>query len=102
MKFKSEVTVLGMKSSKGSFEGTDYDSTKVYVLTDLDASKGTAVGSSAAEYVLGKSDEFGKYKHLPFPVKGMADLEIVTNGKTQKTVMHGFVPTDRAQPAAKA
>jgi hypothetical protein len=102
MKFKSEITVLGMKSSKGSFEGTDYDSTKVYVLTDLDASKGLAVGSSAAEYVLGKSDEFEKYKHLQFPIKGMAELEIVTNGKTQKTVMHGLVPTvaDRTPKAA--
>lgn len=101
MKFKSEITVLGMKSSKGSFEGTDYDSTKVYVLTDLDTSKGNAVGSSAAEYVLGKSDEFAKYKHLGFPVKGVADLEIVTNGKTQKTVMHGFVPasSNTAPPA---
>ena len=102
MKFKSEITVLGMKASKGSFEGTDYDSTKVYVLTDLDTSKGTAVGSSAAEYVLGKSEEFEKYKHLGFPVKGMGDLEIVTNGKTQKTVMHGFVPATgtNKQPGA--
>ena len=92
MKFKSMVTVLGMKASKGDFEGTAYDSTKVYVLTDLDASKGTAIGSSAAEYQLGKSEEFDKYKHLPFPIHGEADLEIVTNGKTQKTVMHGLRP----------
>jgi 5S rRNA maturation endonuclease (ribonuclease M5) len=101
MKFQSEVTVLGMKASKGSFEGTDYDSTKVYVLTDLDASKGTAIGQSAAEYVLGKSDEYDKYKHLPFPVKGIGELEIVTNGKTQKTVMHAFRPTDRAPSSVK-
>ena len=97
MKFTSEVTVLGMKASKGSFEGTDYDSTKVYVLTELDASKGTAFGSAAAEYVLGKSEEFDKYKHLPCPFKGVADLEIVTNGKTQKTVMHALKPTVAAK-----
>lgn len=102
MKFKSEVTVLGMKSSKGEFEGTAYDSTKVYVLTDLDTSKGTAVGQASAEYALGKSEEFDKYKHLGFPVKGMADLEIVTNGRTQKTVMHAFVPVagNNKQPQA--
>lgn len=102
MKFKSNVTVLGMKASKGSFEGTDYDSTKVYVVTDLDTSKGTAVGCSTAEYVLGKSEEFDKYKHLPFPIMGEADLEIVTNGKTQKTVMHGLRPVEQVRATVKA
>lgn len=102
MKFKSEVTVLGMKASKGSYEGTDYDSTKVYVITDLDISKGDAAGSASAEYVFGKSDEFQKFKHLQYPLRGMADLEIVTNGKTQKTVMHGFSPSIAERPATRA
>lgn len=100
MKFTQRINVVGMKSSKGTLEnGTPYDSTKVYALVDLDASKGTAKGMASSEFNLGDSDEFLKFKHLPFPFEGDADMEIVTNGKTQKTVMHTLVPV--ARPVAK-
>ena len=36
-----------------------------------------------------------------FPFEAEAEMEIVTNGKTQKTVMHSLTPTARAT-AAKA
>lgn len=100
MRFKSDVKVLGMKSSKGQMEnGTSFDSTKVYTETALDDSKGTAKGYAVAEFTLGTSVEFDKYKHLPFPFEASAELEIVTNGKTQKTVMHSLTPTARAAKA---
>lgn len=93
MKFKSQIRVVGMKASKGSLDdGTAYDSTKVYALVDMDASKGNAVGQSSSEFTLGKSDELEKFKHLPFPFLAEAEMEIVTNGKTSKTVMLGLVP----------
>lgn len=96
MKFTQRIHVVGMKSSKGVLEnGTGYDSTKVYALVDLDASKGTAKGMASSEFTLGTSEEFAKYKHLPFPFEADADMEIVTNGKTQKTVMHSCVPAAR-------
>jgi hypothetical protein len=97
MKFTSQLQIIGMKASKGTLEsGQAYDSTKVYALVDLDASKGTAKGAATAEYNLGVSSEFDKYKHLPFPFVADCDLEIVTNGKTQKTVMHEVRPVARA------
>ncbi|AJY28492.1 hypothetical protein BTM_2743 [Burkholderia thailandensis 34] len=100
MRFKSEVKVLGMKSSKGQMDnGTAFDSTKVYTETSLDDSKGTAKGFAVAEFTLGTSAEFEKYKHLPFPFEATAELEIVTNGKTQKTLMHSLTPTARAAKA---
>lgn len=100
MKFTQRIHVVGMKSSKGTLEnGSAYDSTKVYALVDLDASKGTAKGMASSEFNLGASEEFLKFKHLPFPFEADADMEIVTNGKTQKTVMHALVPV--ARPAAK-
>nr|WP_316644049.1 hypothetical protein [uncultured Roseateles sp.] len=101
MKFQAQVQVVGMKASKGTLDdGGVYDSTKVYALVDLDATKGNAVGQAAAEYNIGLSGELDKYKHLPFPFVAMADMEIVTNGKTQKTVVHALRPiTD--QPVAK-
>lgn len=101
MKFNQVIHVVGMKSSKGTLEnGNGYDSTKVYALVDLDASKGTAKGMASSEFNLGTSEEFAKYKHLPFPFEAEAEMEIVTNGKLTKTVMHALKPVARA--ASKA
>ena len=97
MKFVTDITVVGMKSSKGEFEGKAFDSTKVYALIDLDISKGTAKGQAVAEYTFGDSTEFDKFKHLPFPFKAAADVEIVSNGKTQKTVVMGIKPVAQAK-----
>lgn len=97
MKFTSNITVVGIKSSKGEFEGRAFDSTKVYALIDLDTSKGTAKGQAVAEYTFGDSTEFDKFKHLPFPFKAVADVEIVSNGKTTKTVVHGIKPEAQAK-----
>jgi len=93
MKFQLQMTIVGMKSNKGQMDnGTAFDSTKVYALTDMDTSKGNAVGQATSEYAIGTSDELGKYKHLPFPFQAVAECEIVTNGKTQKTVITGLRP----------
>lgn len=97
MKFQTEITVVGMKASKGEFEGKPFDSTKVYGLIDLDVSKGNAKGQAVAEYGFGDSQEFEKFKHLPFPFKAVADVEIVSNGKTQKTVVMGIKPVAQAK-----
>jgi len=106
MKFTSRVTVTGMKASKGAMEnGTAYDSTKVYVTTELDASKDQGAGSATAEYNFNKSDEFPKYKHLF--VQGRAieadvDFEQVTNGKSTKMIVHAVRPIAAVSaPASK-
>lgn len=103
MKFTSTIKVTGMKCSKGMMDnGQSFDSTKVFVETDLDASKDTAFGSATAEYALGKAEEFQKYKHLAGsgPFMAVAEMEIVTNGKTQKTVIHSLRPVDSLKPTA--
>lgn len=104
MKFNSTIKVMGMKYSKGTMDnGQSYDSTKVFVETELDSSKDTAMGAACAEYGLGKADEYQKYKHLAnsFPFMAVAEMEIVTNGKTQKTVIHSLKPVEGVkQPAA--
>lgn len=98
MKFTSRIHVVGMKSSKGTLEnGTGYDSTKVYALVDLDASKGTAKGMASSEFNLGTSAEFQKYTELPFPFEAEAEMEIITSGKVTKTVMHALKPVARAK-----
>lgn len=103
MKFNSTIKVMGMKYSKGTMDnGQSYDSTKVFVETELDSSKDTAMGAACAEYGLGKADEYQKYKHLAnsFPFMAVAEMEIVTNGKTQKTVIHSLKPVEGVKQAA--
>jgi hypothetical protein len=103
MKFTSQIKVTGMKFSKGKMDnGTEFDSTKVYVETELDSSKETAMGTACAEYGLGKADEYQKYKHLAgsLPFMALAEMEIVTNGKTQKTIIHSLKPVDGVKAGA--
>lgn len=93
-----KLKVLGMKASKGSMEdGTAYDSTKVYVETRLDESKGTQKGFAVAEYNFGLSSEFDKFKHNSFPLMAEVEMEQITNGKTVKTVIVSMQPVSQAQ-----
>lgn len=93
MKFSSRVTVTGIKGSKGVLEnGKTYDSTKIYVQTPLDGSKGK--GTATAEYSFGTSEEYERYKHLSFPLEVDVDLEIVSTGKSQVTQIVGFRPIE--------
>lgn len=81
MQFTTRLKVCGAKSSKGDFEGTAFDSTKLFVEMSLDESKGNAKGFATQELVWGDSTEFNKIAHLPFPFDAEATLEIVTSGK---------------------
>jgi len=95
MKMFTQVKVMGMKSSKGTLDnGQSFDSTKVYVETSLDDSKGSAKGFAVAEYALGLAEEFNKYKHLTFPFMADAAIEVVTNGKVQKFQLSDLKPTE--------
>lgn len=103
MKFTSTIKVTGMKFSKGTMDnGQSFDSTKVFVETELDASKDTAMGTACAEYGLGKAEEYQKYKHLSssLPFMALAEMEIVTNGKTQKTIIHSLKPVENAKASS--
>lgn len=101
MRFTTQIKVLGMKASKGTMEnGTSFDSTKVYVETELDESRGNAKGFAGVEYSFGLSDEFNKFKHLPFPFMAEATVEIVTTGKAQKTQLVEVRPLEVAKKVA--
>jgi hypothetical protein len=92
MKFKQTLTITGMKASKGEFEGTSFDSTKVYAMTDMDESKGNAKGFATVEYGFAKADEFEKFKALKFPFQAECEMEFVTSGKAQKMMLHSVTP----------
>lgn len=92
MKINQLLTITGMKASKGEFEGSAYDSTKVYAMTDMDETKGNAKGFATVEYSFKKADEFEKFKHLPFPFKADCEMEFVTSGKAQKMILLSIKP----------
>ncbi|MGB4117347.1 MAG: hypothetical protein WBK51_12460 [Polaromonas sp.] len=96
MKINQQLTITGMKSSKGEYEGAVYDSTKVYAMTDMDETKGNAKGFATVEYSFAKADEFEKYKHLPFPFKADCEMEFVTSGKAQKMILLSIKPVAAA------
>lgn len=101
MKFTTKAIVAGIKGSKGRMEnGAEFDSTKVYIQTDLDDSKDMGKGFVTMEYSFGKSDNFHSLKHNPFPLECEVDLEVVSNGKTQKTIVNGVRPLSVVKKAA--
>src|SRR6185369_7577483 len=98
MKLQTKILVTGMKRSKGTLEnGNAYDSTKLYAMTDLDDRKGNGMGQATVEYGFGTSDEYEKFKHLAhsFPIECEAELEIITNGRTQSTVITAIKPVGK-------
>lgn len=97
MKINQQLTVTGMKASKGEFEGTAFDSTKVYAMTDMDETKGNAKGYATVEYSFLKADEFDKYKHLTYPFKADCEMEFVTSGKAQKMILLSIKPVAAAK-----
>lgn len=96
----AEVVVTGIKRSKGNYEGVDYDSTKFYISTDLDDSKGNSKGTATTEYSMGKSDEYDKWSHLTFPFAAVAEMEIVTSGKATKISLVSLKPKQAAATRA--
>jgi hypothetical protein len=89
MKFSNEVTLTGIKKSKGEFEGVAYDSTTFFILTDLDDRSGNGVGAATVSYKYGTSSEFDKYLDWVFPCQVRADFEVITSGKASQTVLLG-------------
>lgn len=96
MSYVTKGLILGAKSFSGMIDGRSFDTTTVYVQTMLDESSGTAKGFAGASYQWGKSENFEKIKHLPFPVEAELTMETVTSGSKQKQVVIGFKPLTRS------
>lgn len=97
MRFKSQVKVSGMKSSRGQLEnGTVYDFTRVFVETELDEASGTCKGFSVEDYKFGKSDNFHVYKHLEFPFVADVEFDLTTSGSKSVTSIVSITPVARA------
>lgn len=91
MLFKTQMTVLGAKSSKGSFEGKAYDSTTVFYQADLQDGENFA-GQLGVSIKWGTSANFEKIKNLSYPFNAEATMEQVSNGSTQTLIIKDLVP----------
>ena len=91
MLFKTQMTVLGAKSSKGSFDGKAYDSTTVFYQADLQDGENFA-GQLGVSIKWGTSANFEKIKNLSYPFNAEATMEQVSNGSTQTLIIKDLVP----------
>ena len=91
--FTQRVRISGaIRKDWTNEQGVRYQSTRIYISTPLDTSKGDQFAQAAAEYVWGDAANFEK---LPKSKEGFdADVtfENVFNGKTQKMMIVDVKP----------
>lgn len=81
MEVNAQVEITGAKNFVGNVEGVQYDSTTIFVKTELDESRDNAKGYATTEYKFGTSAEYERLKGLPFPFMADVTIELGTTGK---------------------
>lgn len=99
MIFESEVSVTGLKRSKGDYEGTAFDYTAIYIEVEMDESKKNARGKATQDFKLGTSETYDKYNSIQLPFKAKAKFELVTSGKATVQRLLDLVPVPLSRPA---
>ena len=89
------VKVTGVKFYKGSIDGKDIDSGKVYIEEMLDFTTGMAKGYATMRYSLADAAAAQGLMHNEFPLVCDVDFMRVTNGEVTKTVVTGLKPVAR-------
>lgn len=90
MKFTTEATITGAKSYNNVIDGVQHNFTKLFVMTDLSDQSG--LGAATVEYKWGTADNIQKISHQQFPFNAKVDMEIVTTGSRQTTIIHNVTP----------
>lgn len=94
MKFKTQIKIMGAKAFDGSVDGTQHDFTKLFVETAL--SENAGVGFATVEYKWGRAENFDTIKNMSFPFEATAEMEIVTTGSRQSTIIRSIAPVKGA------
>ena len=95
MQFTSDVVVTGAKASKGEYQGKPFDSSKVYVVTDMQAGERSS-GTVSTEYTWGTSANYDRIEKLSYPFRAKATMQIVSNGRESKTILVDLIPEGQA------
>ncbi|POA98059.1 hypothetical protein C2134_13635 [Chromobacterium sinusclupearum] len=101
MQFTNVMKIMGAKRFNDVVDGTRYDNTKLFAEVKLNDKTGNAIGFAASEFEWGTSENFSQISNLKFPFMAECEMEMVTNGKVSKTVIHSLRPVT-AQPAQAA
>lgn len=106
MKMQSNALLFGIESSKGEFQGLQYDSTKFHLSVDLgQKSNGKTVGLVTRPFKLGDSTEIEKWAHLgahmgagkPIPVE--CEFDVVAASDGVKLTLLAIKPATQAKAA---
>lgn len=93
MSFVQKTQVVGVKRSKGVLDnGTEFDSTKAFIILPMDTRKGDALGASAEGFNIGTSVEFERWKGVKFPCITDGTFEVVTTGSAVKLILVELLP----------
>jgi len=98
MQFESNVVVTAFKASKGEMNGKPYDSTKVYIETQMLAGE-RSKGIISTEYTWGAASNYDSIEHLDPPFKAKAVMQQVSNGRDVKTILINLIPEKAAVKA---
>lgn len=100
MKFTTEATITGAKAYNNTIDGVAHNFTKLFVLTDLSDQSG--VGKATVEYKWGSSENIKKIQDSDFPLNAKIQMEIVTTGSRQTTIIHDVQPITQKQDSKPA
>lgn len=93
MKFQTTALITGAKQYNDTVDGTHHNFTKIFVMTDLSEQSG--IGAATVEYKWGTSDNINKIRAHQLPFEAKIDMEIVTTGSRQTTIIHNVTPISK-------
>lgn len=106
MKMQSNALLFGIESSKGTFENTNYDSTKFHISVDMgQKGNGKTIGVVTRPFKFGDSTEIDKWSamaaHLgagkPVPVE--CEFDVVASSDGVKLTLLAIKPATQAKAA---
>jgi hypothetical protein len=98
MEMKAQVTVRGAKFFRGSIEGKDIDSGKLFV--DMELKGETSFGTCTQELKCEGSKLIESVKHNPFPFIAELTMQQMSNGKDSSSVVTAIRPLAAERKAA--
>lgn len=91
--FTQRVRVSGaIRKDWTNEQGQRFQSTRIFISTSLDTSKGDQFGQAAAEYVWGDAANFDKLPKVKEGFDADVTFENVFNGKIQKMIIVDVKP----------
>ena len=95
--FTQRVRISGaIKKDWTSEDGKRFQSTRLYISTSLDSSKGDQFGQATAEYIWGEAANYDRIPHHKDGFEADVTFENVFNGKTQKMIVLDVKPVQSA------